>query len=124
METEKVTMRCQDGRVQRLVQLCRCPVCHYFVAEATEIIWRRRPKDMADDGEIESCIFCQQQNKSPALQWTGGNVLEMCAFMKQDISAVSPNGPMEAETSYGKIFAKPGQWVIGKDGKFQVADKP
>jgi len=61
METDKVTMRCKDGPVQ----LCRCPVCHYFVAEATEIVWRRKPKDMADDGEIESCIFCSKKNMAP-----------------------------------------------------------
>lgn len=61
MEIDKVAMRCKDG----LVKLRRCPVCHYFVAEATDIVWRRQPKDQADDGEIERCIFCPEKKAVP-----------------------------------------------------------
>ena len=64
MESDKVTMKCKGT----LVQLRRCPVCHYFVAEATDIVWKRQPKDQADDGEIESCTFCAGKVKDP--NWT------------------------------------------------------
>jgi hypothetical protein len=42
-----------------LVQIVRCPKCLYMVSEALDIVWRRQPVDMQDQGEIECCRFCE-----------------------------------------------------------------
>ena len=73
------------------------------------------------DALIES-MQKRDAKKNESLQWTGSNLLQMCAFMKQDIDATTPYGSMKAVTPYGEISAKPGQWVIKVGSKFQVVD--
>lgn len=53
-----------------------------------------------------------------AVQWMGRNVVEMCSFMKCDISAMVP-GVMRAETPHGLVTAKIADIVIKQnDGSF------
>jgi len=112
MATDKVPMRCKDT----LVKLRRCPVCHYFVAEATEIVWRRQPKDQADDGEIESCTFCAGKAKDP--NWTDLTiaVIRKRAFNImpiRDCFRISPSLPVRCRRrlQLGSVCIEEGQLV-------------
>lgn len=40
-----------------LTQLLCCPRCRYLVLQ-DDIVWKRRPSRMEDDGEVECCKFC------------------------------------------------------------------
>jgi hypothetical protein len=63
------------------------------------------------------------ENSDGAVRWIGDNMIEMCSFVRSDISATTPNGPMGFKTPDGEIIVQLGQWVIKKNGKFSVADK-
>lgn len=42
-----------------LIQLRQCPKCLYLVKEA-DIVWKRKPIDFDDQGEVASCRFCHE----------------------------------------------------------------
>lgn len=54
MSEQKAILKSDDG----LSQLVRCPQCRYLVF-ISDVIWKRQPLDVNDDGEIERCRFDQ-----------------------------------------------------------------
>jgi len=60
--------------------------------------------------------------KNGSKQWTGNNLLEMAAFLEQDLHTAERFKPLVVTTPSGELTINLSQWLIVENDVFRVSD--